>query len=93
VSGLTVAPAARGAEIVFALSAAAEVQTEVLNLAGRPVAALSPVDGRAGLNRLAWSGLSAQGTAAPAGVYLIRVTARAPSGAESNALACVHLTP
>jgi parallel beta-helix repeat protein len=90
-TGLTAAPGARGAEIVFALSAAAEVQAEVLNLAGRPVAALSPVDGRAGLNRLAWSGLSAQGTAAPAGVYLIRLTARTSSGAQSSALTRVQL--
>ncbi|MBM3499773.1 MAG: hypothetical protein FJX74_14020 [Armatimonadetes bacterium] len=91
-TGLAAVPASRGAEIVFALSGPAEVQAEVLNIAGRPVALLPPTDGQAGLNRLAWSGLSAQGTAAPSGVYLVRLTARASSGAQASALTSVRLS-
>jgi hypothetical protein len=92
VTSATAQPTAGGAEVSFALSAPAEVTVEVLNIAGRPVALLA--QGRpsaAGVQRLAWNGQSLTGTAAPAGRYLARVTARDASGAQATALAPVSL--
>jgi hypothetical protein len=91
VTGATATPAARGAEIVWTLSAPALVTIQVLNLAGRPVAVLAPHSAQRGLNRHTWNGLSAQGTQAPRGVYLVRLTARSQDGAQSSALATVSL--
>ena len=63
----------------------------VLNLAGRPIATLSPTAKPAGLQRMLWSGLASTGLAAPAGRYLLRITARTEDGAEANALASLSL--
>jgi len=91
-SGVTAQPTARGAEVVFTLSAPAALTVQVLNIAGRPVAVVadnSPM--QAGLQRLTWTGRTAQGTMAPAGPYLIRVDARNASGQQTIALATLHL--
>ena len=92
VRGATAVPTAGGAEIAFSLSAPAEVTVTVLNVAGRPVAAV--VQDRAteaGLQRMMWNGRSMAGTRAPAGQYLVRITARNASGAHSSALAALSL--
>jgi hypothetical protein len=93
VTGATALPTSRGAEIAFSLSAPASVTVEVLNLAGRPVVILArdrPAD--PGSQRLAWSGLSASGTAAPPGRYLVRIIARSADGGQASALLPVSLT-
>jgi len=92
-SGLAATPTAMGAEVVFTLSAPAEVSAAILNIAGRPVAQLRARDADAGLNRLAWNGTSAAGTRVPAGVYLVRVRARVASGTQTSALTTVRLAP
>jgi regulator of RNase E activity RraA len=73
--------------LVFTLSAPASVQAEIVNIAGRvirelPVGDTSP----AGVNALSWDGLSAAGTAVPNGVYLVRLVARTPDGAQAQAV-------
>jgi hypothetical protein len=81
-----------GAEVVFSLSAPAEVSVTVLNIAGRPIATI--MQDRAtegGLQRVSWNGHSATGTRAPGGPYLVRVEARAAQGHTSRALARLTL--
>ena len=92
VTGAAAVPTAGGAEVFFTLSAPADVTVEVVNIAGRPVARLAQErTSEAGLQRLMWNGQSLSGTAAPAGRYLIRVTAHAADGTESTALATVSV--
>jgi len=92
VTGAAAVPTAAGAEITFTLSAPAQVTVEALNLAGRPVAVLAQErPAEAGVQRIAWNGQSATGAAAPAGRYLVRITARDAAGAQTTALAPVSL--
>ncbi|MHB8997497.1 MAG: FlgD immunoglobulin-like domain containing protein [Armatimonadota bacterium] len=74
-------------QISVNLTADATVQARVLNLAGREVAVLPEAQLSEGTNTLLWSGRSAQGTKAPAGRYLISLTARTADGAQSHCLA------
>jgi hypothetical protein len=93
ITGAAAAPTVAGAEILFTLSAPAQVTVEVLNLAGRPVALLAGErTTNAGVQRLAWNGQSATGTAAPAGRYLARITARDAAGAQATAVIPLPLT-
>jgi len=78
---------AGGAEIVFSLSAPADVTVEVLNIAGRLVAtAARDVPCEAGLQRVLWSGRTDRGTSAPSGTYPLRITARNADGGQATAL-------
>jgi hypothetical protein len=91
-AGAVAVPAGTGAEIAFSLSTPAAVTVEVLNLAGRLVATVARERTvEAGTNRIVWSGLTARGTRAPAGSYLVRVTARGQEGGEARALCRVRL--
>lgn len=89
-------PAARstaaGAEISYTLSADAQVEVRVLNIAGRTIDTL--VDGdlqTAGTQRLTWDGVSARGTRAPNGTYLVVVGARAADGQQTQAIGTLSL--
>jgi hypothetical protein len=85
-------PTEAGAEVAFTLSAAADVTVEILNIAGRAVAA--PVRQQAkeaGLQRVLWTGRTLSGTAAPPGRYLVRVTARSDVGEQATALCSLAL--
>jgi len=87
VTGLSAAPTAAGAQVTFSLSAPAQVQARVLNLAGRPVKTLCMArECEAGVNTMVWNSRSDQGLAVPNGAYLIEVTARAEGGGEARAL-------
>jgi hypothetical protein len=91
-TGASALPTAAGAEITFALSAPATVTVTVLNLAGRPVAVVTPGEAaRPGLQRALWTGRTATGTRAPNGQYLIHVTARSADGNQSSAVATLVL--
>ncbi len=73
----------RGGQVVitYQLSAPASVSAEIVNIAGRPVRAL--VAGRespTGQNTLVWDGRNGGGVAAPAGTYLLHLTARSADG-------------
>jgi parallel beta-helix repeat protein len=91
VTGATALPTAHGAEVLFTLSAPAEVNIEVLNVAGRRVAALPTTLASSGLQRVPWGGRTTAGTGAPAGAYLVRITARGVGGGESGGLARLSL--
>lgn len=80
------------AEVTVVLAAAAKVSIEVVNVAGRHVRWVArEVPVGAGLNRLAWDRRSDRGLVAPAGRYIIRVTARVPDGSQAQLLAPVML--
>ena len=93
VAGLVAVPTAIGAEVMFTLTAAADVEARVLNLAGRPVGTICRSRAcEAGANTLMWSGRSDAGLRAPAGRYLIEVTARGDDGEQARAVAPVSLS-
>ncbi len=90
------APAARpvgaGVEISYTLSADAQVQVNVLNIAGRVVQTLADGDVQtAGMQRLSWDGTSARGTRVPNGTYLVVVGARSTDGQQTRAISTVSL--
>lgn len=86
------APAAEGADIAFSLSTSARVTVTVLNIAGRPVAAACrDREVAAGLQRVIWSGQTAQGLRAPGGMYLVRIVARDEEGRQAQSLCSVSL--
>jgi len=90
--GAAAVPTAAGAEVSFSLTGSALVTVEAMNVAGRPVALIArDVDLPPGLHRLAWSGRTDLGTAAPAGRYLLRVLARDAAGRQASALCTVDL--
>jgi hypothetical protein len=81
-----------GAEVAFSLSTSADVTITVLNIAGRPVATVCrDREATEGLQRVIWSGQTAQGTRAPSGMYLVRITARDPDGAQASGLCTLRL--
>ncbi|MEI6503395.1 MAG: FlgD immunoglobulin-like domain containing protein, partial [Armatimonadota bacterium] len=73
-----------GVAITVQLSAAAQVETRVRNLAGRDIAVLSPRQLPAGTTGLLWNGKGLSGTSVPAGTYLVQVTARRTDGTVSS---------
>jgi hypothetical protein len=83
-------PTASGAQIIANLSAAADVTVSVRNLAGREVAVLTPGRLEAGVHSLLWNGKSKTGTKAPAGMYLVQITARSANGASCSAVASLR---
>ncbi|MGD9495441.1 MAG: S8 family serine peptidase [Armatimonadota bacterium] len=93
VSSLSARPAAaRGAQVTVSLTQAAALDVEVLNIAGRTVARVcTERQVGAGETRLGWSGTSAAGTAVPAGMYLVRVTARAQDGQQVSAVRSLRI--
>lgn len=92
IGALWVQPTAVGAEIVFSLSAEANVTVEVLNIAGRSVAVVvRDREMSEGANTLAWNGWNSAGLAVPSGVYLIRLKAADASGAKCQALGTVSV--
>jgi hypothetical protein len=92
VTSLAIVPTRAGAQVTFSLANAASVTATVVNIAGRPVrtiAADTPLG--AGMQTLLWDRKAESGLAVPAGLYLIRVTARDAAGGQSTALATVAL--
>ncbi len=84
-TALAAVPTSGGVAVTFSLSAAATVDAQVVNLAGRPVQAIATAQTcAAGLNSLLWNGRTSGGLSAPAGTYLVRVTARDASGGQSQ---------
>ncbi len=77
----------RAAVVQYHLAAPASVCVEVRNIAGRPVRRI-PVSGveESGSHELAWNLLSDNGSAVPAGTYLVVLTARAADGQQVQAM-------
>ena len=91
-ASLAALPTAAGAQVSFSLTGAANVTAMVVNVAGRPIrmiAADKPLD--AGVQTLVWDRRADGGLPVPAGLYLIRVTARDATGGASTALAALAL--
>jgi len=88
VHSATASQTATGAEIVFTLSADADVTATVYNIAGRTVRTL--VTDRtmdAGPNTLLWDTRSSRGVKVPSGRYIVQITSRAADGTTSSAIA------
>jgi hypothetical protein len=93
VTAATASATPAGAEVLFALSAPAEVTVTALNVAGRPVATLAVSRSmEAGVQHVLWSGRCDSGTPAPAGRYLLRITARAQDAQQAAALTSLRLS-
>ncbi len=73
-------PAVRGLQVTYTLSAAAQVDVVVMNIAGRPVARVASGRQEAGTHTAVWSGQSLSGTRVPAGRYLVQVRSAAEDG-------------
>jgi hypothetical protein len=81
-----------GAQVTFSLSSAATVDVRVLNIAGRQIRAVTRArECEAGLNTIAWSGMSDVGLRVPRGLYLIELTSHVEEGARCRALASVKI--
>ena len=86
-------PTPHGVEIVFALSAPAQTQARILNIAGRPVRTLChAAECEAGANRLLWDAQSNRGLPVPNGTYLVELTAKAGDGTQARALGQVRVS-
>ncbi len=84
--------AAGGITVNYTLSADAQVQVEVLNIAGRKVATLANDEATpAGLSSCGWNGRGGAGTLVPSGRYLVRICARAADGQQVQSLVPVQL--
>lgn len=78
---------AGGAQIAFALSAAADCTVSVLNIAGRTVRLLERGRSRpAGVSQAVWDGRSTTGSAVPNGAYLVLVEAASSDGSRTKAV-------
>ena len=75
---------AGGMQIVYSLSAPAEVGIEVLNIAGRTVARVPCGYREAGTHTALWSGRNVGGSKAPPGRYLISVHCCSDDGTQSS---------
>lgn len=73
--------------VQFALSADAQVQTEVLSGSGKPIRVLQKgTPSRAGIQSVSWDGRDSSGTSVPAGAYLLRIRARTEDGTSTQAI-------
>jgi FlgD Ig-like domain len=82
---------AGAAEVTFSLSAPAEVTVSILNVAGRTVRRLCAAKAfGAGTSRLVWDGRTDSGTRAPAGTYLVSISARSADGQTSRGMATLR---
>ena len=79
------------AQILYALSAPATVDIEIFNLAGRAVRQLQSGTVCSGACTAVWDGCADSGSNAPAGTYLVRLTARGDEGQCVNAVQAVTL--
>jgi len=92
VTSLAALRTAAGAQVTFSLSGTANLTATVTNIAGRPIRTIvADRLSEAGLQTLLWDRRAGTGLPVPAGVYLIRVTARTADGGHSTALATVAL--
>ena len=90
--GATAAPSrTEGAAITVNLSAAAAVEVQICNLAGRVVGQLPRQQLTAGVSNLLWNGSSVGGTAVPDGMYLVKVTARGDEGSQAQAMSSLSV--
>jgi hypothetical protein len=80
-----------GGQVFYSLTAPATVDVEVVNLAGRVVRRLHSGLQQAGACSTVWNGLTDSGSSAPAGSYLVRLTARTDEGQSVSAVQSLSL--
>jgi hypothetical protein len=80
-----------GVAVTYTLSAPAQVQATILNLAGRVVAEIGAVPQEAGVQALRWNGRNGTGSLAPAGRYLLRRMVNDEAGARSETVVPVRM--
>ncbi|MGI5818186.1 MAG: S8 family serine peptidase [Armatimonadota bacterium] len=87
VSTMAAQPTTGGAQITYSVSAPAEVQVEVINIAGRLIKRFAARDVDGGTQEtLSWNGVSDRGSAVPSGRYIVRLTALAADGQTVQAI-------
>lgn len=92
ITTLHATPTDAGAQVVFTLSADAQVTATVLNIAGRPIRRLCAERAcTAGVNTLLWNARADSGLMVPGGAYLIQVEARGTDGSRSQAVTRLNL--
>jgi Tol biopolymer transport system component len=78
--------------VAYSLSRAAQVDVEVMNMAGRVVRQVQAgAAADAGAQTTRWDGRSAAGTRVAAGRYLVRITARAEDGQQTQVVVPVQV--
>jgi hypothetical protein len=79
------------AVVTFAVSSQARIQAEVMNIAGRVVRVLAKdYPAAAGANTITWDLRNSDGSAVPAGRYIIRIVAAGEDGQQVTAV--THVT-
>lgn len=74
-------------QLTYTVSSPAQVTAEVLNISGRTIRRLSATSATPGeIETVAWDGRNAHGARAPAGRYLVRLTARGEDGQVAQAV-------
>jgi hypothetical protein len=92
VTSATASPTRAGqVSIAYALSAPADVEVRIRNVAGRLVARLMAGDQRPGASSQTWNGRAYGGARAPGGLYLCEIVARTEDGQAARAVAPVRL--
>lgn len=91
ITNAAVQSTASGVRVAYALSAAAEVSIEVLNIGGRTVARIPVGWQRAGAHAAHWTGTDLNGRPAPAGQYLITVRCTTEDGTQAKRVIPVRL--
>lgn len=79
-------PNCGAAQITFTLSAPAQVQAEILNIAGRSIRRLAASAQAPGQSTLSWNLRDNGGRMVPNGTYLVRLRARDDEGRQAQAI-------
>ena len=92
ITSLSAHQAPGAAQITFTLSAPAGVEVTVLNIAGRPVRAISLGACDSGLSTLSWNLRDGAGSLVPSGLYLLRVRAADQTGRQTQSLGTLQIS-
>jgi hypothetical protein len=86
-SGVAVQSLSESVSVAYSLSAPADVQITVLNIAGRTVANIPVGYQTSGTHTSTWSRRNSTGSKVPAGQYLLRLRCRADDGTDVSQIA------
>ncbi len=79
--------------LAYTVNAAADVEAEILNIAGRTISRLGSRPATAGaVQTLTWNGRNIQGSRVPPGRYMVRLTARTEDGQAASAVRTFQVT-
>jgi flagellar hook assembly protein FlgD len=80
-----------GVEVVYSMTAAAQVQIEVVNIAGRKIATILGGYQSAGMHTAQWAGRNDGGTKVPPGQYLLTVQCTGEDGTRNSRIVTVGI--